>query len=59
MTNTPINLNRERKARAKMKKRAQADENAVKLGRKKSEKLRNAAQVASLDTKLDGHKRET
>ncbi len=58
MSATPINLNNARKAKIKAKKRAQADENAVKFGRSKAEKARDAAEVVSLVAKLDGHKRE-
>ena len=54
----PINLNRARKAREKVKKRAEADENAVKFGRTKAEKNRDrvAAEKAARD--LDGKRRE-
>lgn len=58
MSDTPINLNKARKAKNRVKKRAQADENAVKFGRKKAEKSRNQAEVVSLAAKLDAHKRE-
>jgi len=55
---TPINLNQQRKARAKEARRLQGDENAVKFGRSKAEKLREAAQDAQAAKRLDGHKRE-
>ncbi|MEO0772004.1 MAG: DUF4169 family protein [Pseudomonadota bacterium] len=58
MSEGPINLNKARKARAKVKKRAQADENAAKFGRSKADKARDTAEVVSLKTKLDQHKRE-
>ncbi|MEL7255467.1 MAG: DUF4169 family protein [Pseudomonadota bacterium] len=58
MNEGPINLNKARKARAKVKKRAQADENASYFGRNKAEKARDAAEVHSLKSKLDQHKRE-
>ncbi len=54
----PINLNKARKARSRVKKRAEADENAVKFGRTKAEKERDQA-VADLATRrLDSHRRE-
>ncbi len=56
---TPINLNKARKARAKIEQRARADENAVKHGRSKAEKDRDAASRSAADRRLDGHKRET
>ncbi|MEM6589037.1 MAG: DUF4169 family protein [Pseudomonadota bacterium] len=58
MSDQPINLNKARKARAKVKKRAQADENAAKFGRNKAEKARDEAEVVSFKAKLDQHKRE-
>ncbi|MEO0783712.1 MAG: DUF4169 family protein, partial [Pseudomonadota bacterium] len=50
--------NQERKARARMKKRAQADENAVKFGRNKAQKKQDVAEVVAFNSKLDAHKRE-
>lgn len=58
MSDRPINLNKARKARDRVKKRAQADKNAVKFGRSKADKTRDAAEVASISAKLDAHKRE-
>jgi hypothetical protein len=59
MNDRPINLNQFRKAKARIKKRAQDNENSVKFGRSKQEKLMDRAEVTSLREKLDGHKRET
>ena len=58
MSDRPVNLNKARKARAKVKKRAQADENAAKFGQTKADKARDAAEVVSFNAKLDQHKRE-
>ncbi|MEE4188667.1 MAG: DUF4169 family protein [Roseobacter sp.] len=54
----PINLKRVRKSRARDEKRARADENAVKFGRTKTEKQREAAQRTNDAHRLDGHKRD-
>ena len=53
---TVVNLNQKRKAKARAAKRAQADENAVRFGRTKAEKRRDAALKAKADKDLDGHK---
>ncbi|QUJ77709.1 DUF4169 family protein [Sulfitobacter albidus] len=55
----PINLNKVRKDRARRDRRAQADENAVKFGRTKAERTRDAAEQTRKTTQLDQHKRET
>lgn len=54
----PINLNKARKARAKLKKRALADANVVKFGRTKTEKQRDRAEARNAKRDLDGHERE-
>ena len=48
-----INLNKARKARAKTRKRAEADENAVRHGRTKAQKTLDKA-----NRHLDGHRTE-
>ena len=58
MSDKPVNLNQERKARARVKKRAQADENAVKFGRTKAQKKQDTAEVVAFKSKLDAHKKE-
>lgn len=58
MNDKPVNLNKARKARARVKKRAQADENAAKFGRTKAQKAQDTAEVVAFGTKLDAHKRE-
>ena len=55
----PINLNKARKARDRVKKRAQADENAVKFGRTKAERQAEKARAAKARAALDSHKRDT
>ncbi|MEM1274590.1 MAG: DUF4169 family protein [Pseudomonadota bacterium] len=55
---TVINLNRARKARARATAKAQADENAVKFGRRKTERTADEANKAKAERTLDGHKRD-
>ena len=52
-----INLNKFRKARAKVEKQSQADENAVKFGRSKAQKALEAAQTEKSKRELDGKER--
>lgn len=54
----PINLNRFRKQQARVKKRAQAEENAVKFGRTKAEKQREKTEAERASRHIDGHKRD-
>ena len=54
----PINLNRARKARQRLKKRAQADGNAVKFGLTKAEKSIEKARAEKARADLDAHKRD-
>ena len=54
----PVNLNKARKARTKMKKRAQADENAVVFGLSKEQRALEKARVLQEKSKLEAHKRE-
>lgn len=54
-----VNLNRFRKAKARDETRAGADANAVKFGRTKAQKAREAADAARAKAELDGKKRET
>ena len=53
-----INLRAVRKAKTRVKDRAQADENAVKFGRTKAERMKEAAESEKTRRDLDGHKRE-
>ena len=50
------NLNRFRKDKARAEKRTRADTNAVKFGRTRAEKEREAAEKRRLGRYLDGHK---
>ena len=53
-----INLNKARKARAKTRKRAEADENAVRHGRTKAQKTLDKANADKANRYLDGHRTE-
>jgi hypothetical protein len=57
VTDTPINLNRVRKARARADKARQADANAAAFGRSKAEKGLDAAKADLARTRLDAHRR--
>lgn len=54
----PINLNKVRKDRARADKKARADENAVKFGRTKAERLLDAARYKQARAVLDAQKFE-
>ncbi len=51
-----VNLNRARKAQARAKKRAEADENAVKFGRTKAQREVERAQAEQVRARLDAHR---
>lgn len=53
-----INLRAVRKAKEKASDRAQADANAVKYGRRKTDKQLESAQAEKAKRDLDGHERE-
>ena len=53
-----INLNRARKAKARVDKSVAAEANRVKFGRSKAEKQADAATRARADSALDGAKRD-
>ncbi|MEZ5913763.1 MAG: DUF4169 family protein [Paracoccaceae bacterium] len=55
---SPINLNKARKLQNRAKKRAKADENAVKFGRTKAQKLLEESQADRARTQLDQHRRD-
>ncbi|SDX21080.1 DUF4169 family protein [Roseicitreum antarcticum] len=57
MNSGPINLRAARKAQSRLKKSAQADENAVKFGRTKAQRALEEAQAAQARKALDAHKR--
>ncbi len=56
--NTPINLNKVRKARDRAADKAEADANAVKHGRSKAERMLDAARADKARTALDQAKFE-
>lgn len=53
-----INLRAKRKEAARKAARAESDENAMKFGRTKGQKTREAAEIAKAKAELDGKKRE-
>lgn len=55
----PVNLNRYRKDKARAKKKARADENAVKFGRSKAEKSLEKTRAEKAKRSLDGHEADT
>ncbi|MEO0568405.1 MAG: DUF4169 family protein [Pseudomonadota bacterium] len=54
----PVNLNQFRKAKARTEKRANADENAVKFGRTKAQRLVEKAEAEKARKTIDEHRRE-
>ena len=53
-----VNLRTARKARDKAARKAEADQNAAKFGRRKSDTQRDAAEAEKARRDLDGHLRE-
>jgi hypothetical protein len=53
-----INLNKARKAKARVEKSVQADANRARFGRTRSEKAADAADKARIARKLDDSKRD-
>ena len=56
--NTPVNLNRVRKDKARAEAKARAAENAVKFGRTKAEKDLDKARADQAARLLDQHRKE-
>ena len=54
----PINLNRARKARARVADQAQAAQNRVRFGRSKAEREAAATRADQAQGRLDAHRRE-
>ena len=52
----PINLNSVRKAKVRTDKKARADANAVKFGRTKAQRLREAADTDKMRKALDAQR---
>lgn len=59
MSETPINLNRARKRRARDKDKARADENAARFGRTKAQKEAERTEGENAERRLSEHQRET
>ena len=57
MSDTPVNLNRVRKARARVAKKAKASENAVKFGQSRLRKALDKAELSKARHGLDQHRR--
>jgi hypothetical protein len=55
----PINLNQVRKTRKKVAAKASADENAVKFGRTKAQRVLEAARSSKMDAHLSQMKFES
>ncbi len=55
----PVNLNKFRKQKQRTEQKARADENAIKFGRSKVEKQRDAARNDKATRHIDGHKKES
>lgn len=49
---TPVNLNKARKAKSRAEEKAKADENAVRFGRTKAQKVLEATQAAQANNRL-------
>ena len=58
MSETPVNLNRARKEKARQEARRQADANAAKFGRTKAERILDATRAAKARAILDAHRRD-
>lgn len=56
--NTPVNLNRVRKEKARAEEKARANENAAKFGRSKARKEAEKAQAEAARRLLDQHRKE-
>lgn len=54
----PINLNQVRKAKKQAEAKAKANENAVRFGRTKAERVLEALAAKHAQDQLDQHKRE-
>jgi hypothetical protein len=54
-----LNLNRARKAKARVEAKLQAAQNRTAFGRTKGEKAASRAEKTKSEASLDGHKRES
>ena len=55
---TPINLNRARKDRARAQRKRQADANAIRFGRTKTQREMDRVEAERSERRLDDHERE-
>jgi hypothetical protein len=55
----PVNLNQARKVKTRAEAKAKADENAVRFGRTKAEKVLEATQAQQASDRLSQHKFES
>lgn len=55
MADSPINLNRARKTRARLDKKTKADENAIRFGLTKAEKKRHELEKQRTENRLSAH----
>lgn len=53
-----MNLNRARKARARLDKTRKADENALKFGRTKAQRAQETAEQKRVQTIFDAHRKD-
>ncbi len=53
-----LSLSKARKAKARADKQQQAEENRIRFGRTKAEKLKGKAEAAMADMRIDGHRLE-
>ncbi|REC58516.1 DUF4169 family protein [Rhodosalinus sediminis] len=58
MADQPVNLNRARKARARIQAKRAADANAVRFGRSKAETAQARAEADRIARAIEGLKRE-
>jgi hypothetical protein len=56
MSATPVNLNRARKAKARIAKKAKASENAIKFGQSKARKTKDETERAKTRHRVDQHR---
>ncbi|WP_017930958.1 DUF4169 family protein [Robiginitomaculum antarcticum] len=57
MSGAPINLNKARKAKAKVDKTVSASANRAKFGRSKAQKVLDKTRAEKAASKMDGHRR--
>lgn len=58
MSDTPVNLNRVRKQKARAAQKARADENAARFGRTRAQRALEQAEADKARAALDQHRRD-